>query len=183
MADVQRAQHFYGSAEEFRAEVERTLARTIKAASMSKLEVQDAFEENAFRLKLNIAAQGFGQLMQQRLLVFSPAVLEPPGPSFSHNAQRAEPIILRAAMYRKHTRTKLPAGFTVDEMPEAVKMNSDFARFSLTFRQEADELVVEEELTTEGVTLPAEQYAQVKKFFDQVYGADQQQAVLVKTGS
>jgi transglutaminase-like putative cysteine protease len=182
-ADMQRSLHFYSTADEFRADLERTLARTVKAASISNLDVQDSFDENTFRVKLNFASQDYGQLMQQRLLVFSPSVLEPPGPNFSHNLKRAEPIILRAAVYRKHTRVKLPPGFTVDEMPEAAKIDSDFARFTLTFRQEADELIVEEELTTEGVTLPAEQYLQVKKFFDQVDGADQQRAVLVKTGS
>jgi transglutaminase-like putative cysteine protease len=181
-ADIQRSLHFYGTADEFRADLERTLARTVKAASISNLDVQDAFDENAFRVKLNFNSQGYGQLMQQRLLVFSPAILEPPGPNFSHG-KRAQPIVLRAAVYRKHARMKLPSGFTVDELPEAVKMDSDFARFSLTFRQEADELIVEEELTVEGVTLPAQQYSEVKKFFDRFEGADQQRAVLVKTGS
>ena len=179
-ADMERALHFYNTADEFRTGIERTLARTVKAASISNLDVQDAFEENAFRVKLDFASQGYGQLMQNRLLVFGPSILEPPGPNFSHSLKRSEPIILRAATYRKHTRIKLPPGFTVDEMPEAAKMESDFAKFTVTFRQEADELMVEEELTTEAVTLPAEEYPHVKKFFDQFDGADQQRAVLVK---
>ena len=37
-----------------------------------------------------------------------------------------------------------------------------------------------EEIRTEGVTLPASRYSEVKKFFDQVYGADNQKVVLVK---
>jgi len=182
-ADLERAQHFYGTADQFRAELERTLARTVKGPAISNLDVQDAFEENAFRLKLQFVSPGYGQLMQQRLLVFSPSVLEPPGPTFSHISKRTEPIVLRAAVYRKHARMKLPPGFTVDEMPEAAHMDSDFGRFSLTFSQQADELVVDEELTTQAVTLPADDYARVKKFFDQFDGADQQRAVLVKTGS
>jgi len=39
---------------------------------------------------------------------------------------------------------------------------------------------MEEELKTEGMTLPAERYGDVKKFFDEFNGADQQQAVLIK---
>jgi Domain of Unknown Function with PDB structure (DUF3857)/Transglutaminase-like superfamily len=182
-ADALRREHVFGTADQFRAELERSLARTVKAAAISNLNVQDAFEENVFHMKLDLASQGYGQLMQDRLLVFSPSILEPPGPNFSHRLKRTAPIVLRAAMYRKHTRVQLPPGFTVDEMPEAAQMESGFARFSLVFHQEADALVVDEELTTEAVTLPAEEYANVKKFFDRFDGADQQRAVLVKNGS
>lgn len=182
-ADMARFERLYATPEEFRRHVERMLARTVKAASISNLDTQDPSGEDAFRLKLDFASQRYGQLMQQRLLVFSPAILEPPGPNFARVSSRNAPIILRAAVYRKHARVKLPAGFTVDEMPEAVAMETEFGRFALTFRQEGGELILEEELVTQGVTLPAEKYAEVKKFFDRFDGADQQQAVLVKNGA
>jgi hypothetical protein len=182
-ADMERLQRLYATPEEFRQRLERMLARTVRAASISGLDVQDSPDNDAFRLTLNFSSHRYGQLMQQRLLVFSPAILEPPGPNFPRVAARTAPIVLRAAVYRKHTRVKLPAGFTVDEMPDNAKMETDFGRFALTFRQEGDELMLEEELITNGVTLPAEKYSEVKKFFDRFDGADQQQAVLVKKGA
>jgi hypothetical protein len=39
---------------------------------------------------------------------------------------------------------------------------------------------MEEDLKTQGVTLPPDRYKEIKKFFDRFNGADQQQAVLVK---
>jgi hypothetical protein len=182
-ADRERAQHLYHTSDEFRTGVERMLTRTVRAPSISNLDLQDSFDENTLHLKLNFTSHGYGQLMQDRLLVFGPSVIEPPGPNFSHNSKRTDPILLQAAVYRKHTRMKLPTGFTVDEMPDSAKMDSDFARFSVTFRQHADELTVDEELTIQPVTLPSYDYPRVKKFFDQFDGADQQRAVLVKTGS
>ncbi len=62
-------------------------------------------------------------------------------------------------------------------------MDSDFARYSITYKHDGDELLVEEELRTEQVTLPATDYQRVKKFFDNFDGADQQRAVLLKAGS
>jgi hypothetical protein len=183
LAAAMRGERLYSTPDEFRVQIERALSRTIKSASISNLDVQDAFEQNAFHLKLDFASQRYAQLMQQRLLVFSPSVLEPPGPNLSHSSKRTAPIMLRGGVYRKHVRIKLPPGFTVDEMPDAAKMDEDFARFSVTFRQEAGDLIVEEELTTEPVTLPAEDYRRVKKFFDRFDGADQQQAVLMKSES
>jgi predicted enzyme related to lactoylglutathione lyase len=39
---------------------------------------------------------------------------------------------------------------------------------------------MDEELRVETATLPAGEYARVKKFFDNVFGADAQNVVLVK---
>jgi hypothetical protein len=75
---------------------------------------------------------------------------------------------------------KLPPGFSVDEMPSAASAESAFGKFSLTYQQRPGELVLEEEIRVEGVTLPANEYPRVKKFFDDVRGADNQNAVLVK---
>jgi hypothetical protein len=83
-------------------------------------------------------------------------------------------------VYRKTVSVKLPEGFTVDEMPSPFHEESDFGKFRIAYRQEAGQLIVEEELRTEAVTLPASDYAKVKKFFDNVYGANSQNAVLVK---
>lgn len=178
-----RGEHLYSTPDEFRAQIERSLSRTVKTASISNVAVDDGFKQNAFTLKLDFASQRYGQLMQQRLLVFSPSVVEPPGPNLSHSSKRTAPIVLKGAVYRKHIRIQLPAGFTVDEMPDAANMQEDFGRFSVTFQQKAGELMVEEELTTEPVTVPAEDYRRVKKFFDQFDGADQQRAVLMKSDS
>lgn len=182
-ADMQRAEHFYRTAEEFRTQLEQSLGRTLRSAAISNVQVQDVFDDNSFRVKTDLSSQAYGQLMQRRLLVFGASVLEPPGPAFAHNSNRTEPILLRPAVYRKHVKIRLPQGFSIDEMPDSVKKDSDFARFSISYKHEGDDLLVEEELRTEQVTLPAGDYQRVKKFFDTFDGADQQQAVLLKAGS
>jgi len=76
---------------------------------------------------------------------------------------------------------KLPAGFTMDEMPQPFKTTTDFGNYSVTYRQENGTLYMDEEFRTEAVTLPPADYGQVKKFFDSFTGADRQQAVLVRS--
>jgi hypothetical protein len=68
----------------------------------------------------------------------------------------------------------------IDELPESTQEKSDFASFSLTFKQEPGYITLQEEFVTEPVTLPADRYPAVKKFFDEFAGADQQRAVLIK---
>jgi hypothetical protein len=179
-AHIERAGHANHTSDEYRVHMHQLLSERAKGVTIDKLDTEDLFERNQFRLKIDFTSQGYAQLMQQRLLVFTPSVVMPSAPIFSQNAKRTEPIVLRAAVYRKQVRIKLPEGFSVDEMPEPRKSEAEFASFSLTFRQEPSQLVMQEELRTEAVTLPAEQYSVVKKFFDTFGTADNQNAVLVK---
>jgi hypothetical protein len=179
-AAEERAQKLYRKPDEYQRHVEEFFAQRIKGVTISKLDSEDKFRENSFGLQVELGSPMYGQLMQGRLLVFNPSVIEPTHPVFPVNNARTEPIILRAENYRKHIHIRLPEGFTVDEMPAPVKQQSPWGQFSLTFEQKAGELVVEEELKTEAATLPPDQYREVKRFFDQFRGADHQQAVLVK---
>jgi transglutaminase-like putative cysteine protease len=166
--------------EQYKADMERYLNFYAKGAAITKIEAHDAFDQNTFFSSVDFESAGYGQIMQNRLLVFNPTVIEPSARHFSAAKERNEPIVLNGRTYRKEVSLKLPEGFTVDEMPEPFKAESPFATFHIAYRQEPGQLIVEEELKTESVTLPASDYAKVKKFFDNVYGANNQKAVLVK---
>jgi hypothetical protein len=175
-----RAQKFYQDADAYRRDVIAFFSGRASGLTLSKLDSSDRFHDNDFQLNLVAEAPAYGQLMQKRLLVFNPSVLDPDRWNFPVDDKRAEPIVLRAQIYRKHVRIKLPAGFTVDELPQAMKEESEWGAFSVRFEQTGSELTMDEELKTEGMMLPAHRYGEVKKFFDEFNAADQQQAVLVK---
>jgi hypothetical protein len=88
--------------------------------------------------------------------------------------------VQRAALYRKTVRVKLPDGFSFDDPPVPVNYDSEFAKFSLTFKQEPGILTMTEELRMDAKFFPANQLEAIKKFFDQCHGADRQDVVLVK---
>ena len=180
LAAGERAQKLYRKPGEYQQSVEELFAQRIKGVTISKLDSEDQFNENSFRLHVELESPLYGQVMQGQLLVFNPSVIESAHPIFPVNSVRTEPIVLRAESYRKHVHIKLPDGFIVDEMPVPVKQQTPWGQFSLTFEQKGGELVVEEELKTEAATVPPEQYREVKRFFDGFRGADHQQAVLVK---
>jgi transglutaminase-like putative cysteine protease len=179
-ADEARARKFYENAETYLRQVLGFFSERASGITLSKLDSSDQFDENNFRLNLAAGSPAYGQLMQRRLLVFNPSILQPDRRMFPVNETRAEPIVLRAETYRKHVRIKLPAGFTIDELPQAVKRHSEWGEFSITFEQKAGELLMEEDLKIDAATLPPDHYKEVKKFFDEFSGADQQQAVLLK---
>jgi hypothetical protein len=179
-ADSERRRHAGHSADDYKSRMQRFINERAKGAAISKLETEDKFDDNKFQYKMDFDSHSYAQLMQNRLLVFAPTVVRSSAPEFTQNAGRSEPILLRAGVYRKHVRINLPAGFTIDEMPEPFKAESEFAKLSMTFKSEAGQIVMEEEIRTEAVTLTPDQFAKVKKFFDDFHGADNQKTVLAK---
>ncbi len=182
-ASLERRLEASENPDEYKATHQRNIADRAKGAVISKITPEDHFDQNKFDLKIDFESPNYGQPMQSRLLVFNPAVLGIPrfaAPPFPRDEKRVSPIVLRAALYRKVVHVKLPAGFSVDEAPSPAKFESDFAEFSIAFKQEPGLLLMTEELRTEAVTLPPDQFERVKKFFDNCHGADRQNAVLVK---
>jgi hypothetical protein len=169
-----------GSPEQYKSMMEKYLAYCVKGASIAKVETRDSFDQDRFSTNLNFASDHYAQLMQNQMLVFSPGVVEPAAVHFPVAKERIEPIILNGRVYRKHVTITLPPGFAVDEMPVPFTDEAPFAKFSVAYRQGPGQLIMDEELRTETVTLPATDYAKVKKFFDDVFGADSQSMVLVR---
>ncbi len=178
-ADSERRGHAGHSTDEYKTHMQRLINQRAKGAIISKLETEDRFDDNNFQYKLDFDSHSYAQVMQ-RLLVFAPSIAMAAAPEFAQNAERSEPILLRARIYREHVRIQLPPGFAIDEMPEPFKAESEFAKASMTFKSEAGQLLMEEDLRTEAVTLSPDQFTKVKKFFDNFHGADNQKAVLVK---
>ena len=169
-----------GSPEQYKSRVEGYLAYYVKGATVAKVGARDSFDQDRFSATLDFSSDHYGQLMQGQMLVFNPAVVEPAAVHLPVVKERLEPIILNGKVYRKHVTLTLPPGFAVDETPSPFSADAPFARFSITYRKEPGKLIVDEELRTETVTLPASDYATAKKFFDNVFGADSQSVVLVK---
>jgi len=182
-ASKERHRHSDENAEQYKSGYQRFVNESAKGSVISKLTAEDHFEQNKFDVKVDFDSSDYAQLMQGRMLVFRPAVVEIPGsisPIFPKDEKRVSPIVLSSALYRKTVHIKLPPGFSVDEAPIPAKYQSDFGQFSLTFKQEPGMLTVTEELRTETATVPPDQFSAVKKFFDNCRGADRQNAVLVK---
>ena len=182
-ASMERHRHATENTEQYKTGYQRALNDHAKGALISKLVAEDRFEQNKFDLSVDFESREYGQLMQGRLLIFNPAVvalLRAVAPEFPKHEQRVGPVVLRAALYRKTVHVKLPAGFAIDEAPIPATMQSAFAKFTLTFKQEPGMLTMVEELRTEAATLPPDQFETVKTFFDNCHGADRQNVVLAK---
>ncbi len=149
-----------GTPEQYKSAMENYLSYYVKGVSVSDVNTHDAYDQNRFTTSLKVSSDHYAQSMQSRMLVFNVAVVEPMANRFPAVKERKEPIILNGKVYRKHVAMKLPDGFTIDEMPSPLTTKTAFAQFTVAYRQEPGQLVMDEELRTETVTLPASRYAE-----------------------
>jgi hypothetical protein len=131
-------------------------------------------------LKVDLAAERFGQAMQGRLFVVRPGLLTSGGDYFFQSKKRTAPIKLFADLRQDSIRIKLPAGFRPDELPSPVKLESPYGRLEASWTVREGEVVMTQTLEIRDQIVPAAEYAQVRDFFDRIAGAETAPVVLVK---
>ncbi|MDQ2776021.1 MAG: DUF3857 and transglutaminase domain-containing protein [Acidobacteriota bacterium] len=175
-----RSVHDYLQPVEFRKMIEAWLSREVKALELDQMDAADKFDEGAFGIRISFKAPRYAQLMQGRLLVFKPAIVEPYNRFPLQSEKRIHPLVLDSECYHKRVRVKLPANFKVDEMPDPAKFNTSFGSYSSDYKLDGNDLLFTEELDVSATTLPAERYPEARTFFEHVAGAEQAPLVLLK---
>ena len=150
------------------------------AARVTKVEPRDDRAAGRFDLDVEFTASGYGQLMQERLLVFKPAIVARRETLYLTEPKRKHPIVLTSNSYSETVRVKLPLGFAVDEMPDAVKLDTAFGSYTTSYEVKDGELVFSRKLVQRATTIPVEQYNSVRSFFERIRAAEQAPVVLIR---
>ena len=160
--------------------IERWLTSGATSARLNKIEPSDNVGDGKFTLNVEFSATAYGQLMQGRLLVFKPAVVSRRESLALTSSQRRHPVVLRANAYSETVKVQLPAGFAVDEVPDAVKIETPFGSYMTSYEVVGGELVFKRQLSQKATTIPAAQYDVVRKFFESIRAAENAPVVLAK---
>ncbi len=159
--------------------IERWITHSVNGATVSRIEpVDDA--DGKFDLDVEFTANGYAQLMRDKLLVFKPAVVGRRESLFLTEQSRKHPVLLDSQAYSETVRVKLPAGFEVDELPDPAKIMAPFGSYSASCEVKDGVLIFKRSMIVKSAAVPAEQYAIVRSFFDRIRGADQAPVVLVR---
>jgi len=150
------------------------------AATVGKVEPRDDNPANRFNLDVDFVAPRYGQLMQDRLLVFKPAIVSRRESLSLTAGRRKHPVVLHSTSYSETVRVKLPAGFDVDEMPDAVKLDTSFGSYATNYEVKDGQLIFTRKLVQKAATIPADQYNSVRSFFEKIRAAEQAPVVLAR---
>jgi hypothetical protein len=165
---------------EYTAMIERWLTTGATSARLNKMEPADHNADGRFSLNVEFSAASYGQLMQGRLLVFKPAIVSRRESLALTAATRKHPVVLRANAYSETVRVKLPSGFTVDELPDAVKIQTPFGSYVTSYEIQDNQLVFKRQLSQQAATIGPADYAVVRKFFESIRAAENAPVVLAR---
>ena len=135
---------------EYEKLIEAWVNLSVSGARVSNISAIDDPAASQFTLKADVAAPNYAQLMQNRLLVFKPAIVSRRSSVLLTEPQRKHPIMLPSRDFTETVRVKLPAGFEVDELPDPVKLQTEFGTYSAVHSVENGNLVYTRLLSLRG---------------------------------
>ncbi|MEP7147807.1 MAG: DUF3857 and transglutaminase domain-containing protein [Acidobacteriota bacterium] len=165
---------------DFNRSIERWLTRGATAARLDKLTPKDRQVDSAFDMDVEFSAPAYGQLMQDRLLVFKPAVVSRTNSIYLTEKDRKHPVMLDSNSFREKATFTLPIGFAVDEVPDAVSLQTAFGKYATTYEVKDGKLIFTRSLTMSRSTVAVEKYKEVRDFFTGMLNAEQSPVVLIR---
>lgn len=165
---------------QYNALIERWVSRGAASAQLSKIDPTDSAGDNRFTLNLEFTAKNYGQVMQNRLLIFKPVVISRREGLSLTAGQRKHPVVLKSNAYSETVRIKLPEGFAIDELPDPVNIQTGFGSYSTSYKVDNGELIFQRNLMQRATTIPVDKYESVRKFFESILAAEQAPVVLAR---
>jgi hypothetical protein len=131
------------------------------------------------QLTLDYQADHFSQIMPG-MMVVQPGVLALGAEYFFKPGDRKLPVKLDDEIYRDGVRIKLPQGFSIDEMPDPVKLEGHYGTYRASWKSDGGDLLFEQSVEVHDAIVPAAEYADVVAFFDKVSRSQTAAVVLVR---
>lgn len=178
-AVLARRQYRHLSQADYAKMIEKWVTVGVNSAKVAKIEPQDS-DQAQFTLDVEFSADHYGQLMQNRLLVFKPAIVSRRESLLLTESSRKHPVVLSIQTYNETAKIKLPASFVVDELPDPVKIETTFGSYVTNYEVKDGYLFFSRALHVTQAIIPAEQYTTVRNFFEKIRNAEQAPVVLAK---
>jgi hypothetical protein len=168
------------SASGYKRMIEEWVTRGATTARVSRIEPVDDATSGRFGLDLEFTAAAYAQIMQDRLLIFNPAIVSRREELFLTEPSRQHPIVLESHAFSEKVRVKLPEGFQVDELPDPVKLETPFGTYKTSYEVKNGELLFARALAQRGTAIPAKDYQIVRSFYEKIRAAEQAPVVLAR---
>jgi proline racemase len=131
-------------------------------------------------MDVEFSAPRYGQLMQNRLLVFKPAIVNRTNSLYLTEKSRKYPVMLDSNSFKETVTFNLPKGFVVDETPDAVNLETPFGNYSTNYEVKDGKLIFVRSLTTTRTSVSVDKYNAVRDFYSKMLEAEQTPVVLLR---
>jgi Transglutaminase-like superfamily len=180
VSEDSRVLYARGDAKQQREYLDQVLREDFTTFEVSDVKVEnvDALNKElttTYTVSAGRFAKSMGQLLMVRPRVMGSEYLQP------DHKERVVPINLRETMQATDEyEITLPAGYGVDEIPDAVKIDMGFASYESSSKVKDNVLHYSRTYTVREVTLPPEKYSDLQKLAGVIAADEQSNAVLKK---
>jgi len=180
VAEERRRFYTMGDANEQRRYLDHVLNQDLTSFTISNLKVVNAVSLNKdFSMSFSISAEHFARPMGS-LLMLRPRVLGTNTFDLDRKPRNL-PIDLRETMQSTDIfDIKLPAGYTIDELPVPVHLDLGFASYESASTLTGGVLHYTRTYTVKQITLPASRYADLQHLASVINGDEQNNAILTR---
>jgi hypothetical protein len=165
--------------EELKKRFERGFTNAVGATTLKQITTETHPGENRLSVRLDIAAERFGESMQGRLFVVRPGLLANSRDYFFRSRERTTPIQLESDLRSDAIRIKIPAGYKADEIPAGGRIEGAYGSLQVSWAVQDGFILMDQTLQIRQVIAPPSD-AKVRDFFDHVSGAQAAAVILVK---
>lgn len=168
------------AAADYRKRLDRWLAQRVPGLRINNLELDPS--PPGFQRQFDIAAGNYGQRMGGgKLWVFRGSILDREDAYDLRDEERIHPFVLDAESFSERALIRLPEGYAVDELPEAVQLDGPYGgHYQANWKLNGSELHFDQRLTVDSAVIPAAEYPQLRDFLLKVRGASSASIVLVR---
>jgi hypothetical protein len=160
--------------------IEGWLTFAATGAKVTKITSTDLNADAKFNLDVEFSATNYGQLMQNRLLVFKPVIVGRREEVRFTESTRKHPILIDSDSFNETVTFTLPAGFAIDEMPTAVKLETPFGKYSTSYESKDGKLIFTRSYRFNQTIVLPENYKSVKDFYAKMSEVEQSPVVLIR---
>lgn len=168
------------SKNDYRKTLENWLTRGATAAKLIDFTSKDNHLDATFDLDVEFSAPSYGQLMQNRLLIFKPAIVNRSRSIYLTEKERTHPVSLNSSSFVETATFDLPEGFTVDEVPDTINLKTSFGNYSTSYEVKDGKLIYKRTMITKRTVVPTENYAKVRDFYKKILDSEQSPVVLMR---
>jgi hypothetical protein len=159
--------------------VENFLNQSLKQFSLQNPQVQGLETRGKLTLKYVFTTASYAQKMGQLMLV-RPRVVGEKDLGLDFTKPRLYPVELHGSSKESDTyEIELPEGYTVDDVPDPVKVDFGFASYQSKTEITGQKITYHREYVVRAVEIDPEKFAQLKAFEGRI-GADERATVVLK---
>ena len=151
-------------ADEFKRMLERSFTRRLGGVTLDKITHAYRAGDDSFDVSVDFGVRQFGQFMQDRMLLLKPGTLVPDPDYLFANKDRKLPVKLSARQRKDVVTIKLPAGFTVDEMPDPLEVDSKYGTYRASWKVAGGNVRFEQSLEVKDTLAEIAEYPRSRIF-------------------